>query len=219
MVITFSRCITQVYIGLSLGQAECFLLTVMAWDRYVAICNPFHYHQVMNSRVCVRLAVSTWAGGFLIALSSVVVLPVIHFCGHNIIDHIACEATALLPLICMDGQYSDIATPFFALFVLVIPLSLIIFTYLRILSTILRMPTADRRQRTFTTCGSHLVAVTLFYGTSMGIHLTPKSSVSPETHKSLSVFYGLMVPALHPLIYTLRNQEVKMYSSPLRFRD
>ncbi|XP_069092564.1 olfactory receptor 2K2-like [Pleurodeles waltl] len=206
--IAYSRCMTQMYIALSLGQAECFLLGVMAWDRYAAICKPFHYHQIMNSQVCVKLTVLCWASGFLISLTSVVILPVVHFCGHKDIDHTFCELQAVSRLTCTHTNFSDISTPFFAFVSLVAPLCLILFTYLRILSTILRMSTADRRHRTFTTCGSHLLVVVLFYGTAMGIYLKPKSTLSSEVDKVSAVFYGQVAPALNPLIYTLRNKDV-----------
>ncbi|XP_069461151.1 olfactory receptor 2K2-like [Ambystoma mexicanum] len=208
LTIIFSQCITQMYIGLSLGETECFLLAVMAWDRYVAICKPLHYQQIVNTSVCIKLAILTWAGGFLIALSSVVFLPVVHFCGHYIIDHIICEVEALSRLTCMDDHYSYISSPALALLSLLMPLLLILFSYVRIISTILRMPTAESRHRTFSTCGSHLVVVALFYGTAMVIYLRPKSSVSSEINKSMTLFYGQVVPSLNPLVYTIRNKTV-----------
>ncbi|XP_069461152.1 olfactory receptor 2D2-like [Ambystoma mexicanum] len=208
VTIIYAQCITQMYIGLSLGETECFLLAVMAWDRYVAICIPLHYQQIMTTRACIKLAILTWAGGFLMALSSVVVLPVVHFCGHNIIDHIVCEAEALSRLTCMDVHYSYISSPALALLSLLMPLLLILFTYVRIITTILRMPMTESRHRTFSTCGSHLVLVTLFYGTAMVIYVRPKSRVSSEKHKALALFYGQVVPAFNPLIYTLRNKKV-----------
>ncbi|XP_069092567.1 olfactory receptor 2K2-like [Pleurodeles waltl] len=209
ITILYSRCVIQMYVTLSLGAAECFLLAVMAWDRYVAICSPLHYPQMINSRTCIMFTTATWAGGFLISLPSVVFLPMIHFCGHNVIDHTVCELQAVSRLTCLGTSYSDLSTPLLSLLSLVAPLVLILFTYMKIISTILRMRTAEGRQRTFTTCGSHLIIVILYYSTAMVIYLRPKSSPSTEKDKSLSLFYGLVVPALNPLIYTLRNKEVK----------
>ncbi|XP_069461148.1 olfactory receptor 2G3-like [Ambystoma mexicanum] len=206
--ITYSRCITQMYMALALFETECFFLSVMAWDRYTAICKPLHYHKIMNHRVCIKVAVITWTGGFLYAVSSLIILPLVDFCGHNIIDHTFCEIEAVAHLFCMKFHFIDILFPCVAFVGLVFPLSLILFTYFRIISTILKMPTAESRHRTFATCGSHLVVVTLFYGTAMGIYLRPKSSVSSEENKAASLFYSLGVTALNPFIYTLRNKEV-----------
>ncbi|KAJ1159382.1 hypothetical protein NDU88_012049 [Pleurodeles waltl] len=194
------------YLGLSLAQTECFLLAVMAWDRYVAICKPFHYQQIMNNQVCVRIAIMTWAGGFIYSLASLVVLPSTHFCGRNVIDHTFCEPEAISQLVCIESRF---LAPALAIVSLVSPLSFILFTYFRVIFTIVRMPTADRKRRAFATCGSHLLVVTLFYGTAMGMYLSPKSSHNSKKGKSMSVFYCLVVPALNPLIYTLRNKDVK----------
>ncbi|XP_069461167.1 olfactory receptor 2K2-like [Ambystoma mexicanum] len=216
--ITFYGCVTQMYIALSLGQTECFLLAVMAWDRYVAVCNPLRYQQILSGSVCIRVATTTWAAGFLISVTALSIVPVLRFCGHNIVDHLVCELQALSRLPCMSSHFSNSSTPFFALLTLVVPLCLIFFTYVCIIAAILRIPTAESRHRTFATCGSHLLVVVLFYGTAMGIYLRPTLTAPSDKDKLTSLFYGLVVPALNPLIYTLRNKDVtvalkKLYRS------
>ncbi|XP_078504522.1 olfactory receptor 2D2-like [Lissotriton helveticus] len=206
--ITFSLCIAQMFLALGLGGTECFLLAVMAWDRYVAICKPLRYHQIMNNRVCLRLAIITWASGFFIAMTVLSFVPVLKSCGDNIINHMVCELQALSRLNCKGINYAAISTPLFSLLSLVVPLSLILLTYFRIIVTILRIPATATRRRTFSTCGSHLVVVTLFYGTAMGVYLKPNSVILTEKDKEAAFFYGMVVPALNPLIYTLRNKEV-----------
>ncbi|XP_069461165.1 olfactory receptor 2D2-like [Ambystoma mexicanum] len=210
ITIIYSQCMAQMFFSLWVGESECFLLAVMGLDRYVAICNPLRYQQIMSNRVCITLAVAIWSSAFLLSLPTVAMLPFIHFCGHNTVDHLVCELHALSQLTCMDSQFSRLSAPMLAFFSLVAPMFFIIFTYLRIIAAILRMPTAESRRRTFATCGSHLVVVILFYGTAMVIYLRPKSRASSETDKTLALFYGQVVPALNPLIYTLRNKEVKV---------
>ncbi|XP_069461149.1 olfactory receptor 2K2-like [Ambystoma mexicanum] len=208
ITISYSQCIAQMYLALSLGQTECFLMAVIALDRYVAICHPLRYHEILNTSVCIKLAIATWMFGFVYSLSSLIVLPLVDFCGHNVIDHTYCEAEAVAHLFCLKFHFIDIMTPVLAFVSLVSPISLILFTYFQIIATILRMPTAESRHRAFATCGSHLVVVTLFYGTLMGNYFMPKSRDPSEEHKAISIFYSLGVPALNPLIYTLRNKEV-----------
>lgn len=209
LTVTISQCMSQMFLALTLGQTECFLLTVMAWDRYVAICNPLYYQQVLGSEACVKLASLAWIGGFCFALLSVVVEPEPHFCGHNIIDQTFCELSALSRLTCKVHAFSKVLINIFALFGLGIPLSFILFTYFRIIAAILRMPPVDRSQRSFTTCGSHLVVVSTYYGTGMVIYLFPRPASDVHYDKSISLFYAVVSPALHPLLYNLRNREVR----------
>lgn len=208
ITIIYAQCMLQMYISVSLCVTECFLLAVIAWDRYLAICNPLHYQQMMNTRVCVKLAIITWTSGFLFSLQSLTLIPAINQCGRNIVDHIVCESRALSQLTCTNSGFLDVLNPVLSLFALGVPLSFIFFTYTRIICTILRMPAENNRYKTFSTCGSHLTIVSLFYGTIMGIYMMPRSSVSSEKHKPLTAFYGIGVTALNPLIYTLRNKEV-----------
>ncbi|XP_069092558.1 olfactory receptor 13C8-like [Pleurodeles waltl] len=207
--ITYSGCVTQMYLGLALGVTECLLLAVMALDRYYAICNPLNYQRVMSKAACIKICIATWTSGFLISVIHVSFTITVPFCGHNKINHVVCEVLAVLRLACIDIRLIEAVISGVGVVVLLVPLSLIIFTYIHIISTILRMPTASGRHKAFSTCGSHLMVVTLFYGTTIDMYMSPRSMISMESEKVISVFYGLVTPALNPLIYTLRNKEVK----------
>ncbi|XP_069461157.1 olfactory receptor 2K2-like [Ambystoma mexicanum] len=207
--ITFVGCVSQMFFGLSFGATQCMLLAVMAWDRYVAICNPLNYQLIMNRSVCSRLTIATWAVGFLNAIVHVSFTMTTPFCGRNKINHAVCELAAVLRLACVDTRLIEAVIFVVSIIVLVAPLSLIIFTYIHIISTILRMPTSTGRHKAFSTCGSHLTVVSLFYGTAIAIYMSPRSLISRENEKYISLIYGLVTPALNPLIYTLRNKEVK----------
>ncbi|XP_069092560.1 olfactory receptor 2K2-like [Pleurodeles waltl] len=207
--ITYSGCVVQMYVGVSLGITQCILLAVMAWDRYIAICNPLNYHHIINNALCTKLIFGTWVSGFLLATVNVSFTMTVPFCGHNKINHIVCELAAVLRLACVDTPLQEIMFLVVSLLVFMAPMSLIIFTYLHIISTILRMP-ASGRSKVFSTCGSHLTVVILFYGALIVMYMTPRSQISTENEKVISVFYGVVTPALNPFIYTLRNHEMKM---------
>ncbi|XP_069461140.1 olfactory receptor 2B2-like [Ambystoma mexicanum] len=208
-VITFFGCAAQMYCALSLGITECILLAVMAWDRYVAICKPLNYHMIMNKRTCVQFAVLTWSSGFLLAVVHVCITLTAPLCRHSNIDYSSCEVTAVLRLACTDIRLREAVIFLMSVAILIIPFSIILLTYSCIISTILRMPSAAGRQRAFSTCGSHVTVVTLFFGTAMAMYMRPRSMISIKSDKILTLFYGAVTPMLNPLIYTLRNKEVK----------
>ncbi|XP_069461138.1 olfactory receptor 2F1-like [Ambystoma mexicanum] len=208
-LITFYGCAAQMYFALSLGIVQCILLAVMAWDRYIAICYPLNYTLIMNTGTCCKLAAITWCNGFLLSVVHVSVTLPLPRCGKNVVDYATCEVTAVLRLACGDIRLSEIVIFVMSVGILLVPLSLVLFSYTYIVATILKMPTAEGRRRAFSTCSSHLVVVTLFYGSAMVMYLRPRSMVSPEKDKVISVFYAVLTPALNPLIYTLRNKEVK----------
>ncbi|XP_069461082.1 olfactory receptor 13C4-like [Ambystoma mexicanum] len=207
--ITFPGCAAQMYCGLALGVAQCILLAVMAWDRYVAICRPLNYQVIMNKSVCYRLALITWCSAFLLSLVFVSVTLTTPFCGKHQIDHSACETKAVLRLACTDIHVREAVIFLMSVAILFIPVCIIFFTYTYIIFTILRMPSASGRHKAFSTCGSHLTVVILFFGTAMAMYLSPTSKNSAENNKVMSLFYGAVTPMLNPLIYTLRNNEVK----------
>ncbi|XP_078504515.1 olfactory receptor 13C8-like [Lissotriton helveticus] len=207
--ITYSGCVTQMYFGLVLGATQCLLLAVMALDRYFAICNPLNYQRLMSRVICIKICITTWTSGFLISVVHVSFTITVPFCGHNEVNHVVCEVAAVLRLACIDTRLIEAVISGVGVVVLLVPLSLIIFTYLHIIATILRMPTASGRHKAFSTCGSHLMVVTLFYGTTIVMYMSPRSMISADSNKVIAVFYGLVTPALNPLIYTLRNKEVK----------
>ncbi|XP_066485751.1 olfactory receptor 13H1-like [Tiliqua scincoides] len=214
-VMSFGRCYTQMFAAVYLGSTECFLLAVMAYDRYVAISKPLHYMIVMNWRICVLLSVASLTAAFLLVTVPAVANPV-HFCGHNEVDHFACEVTALMKLVCSDMAVGQLTMYFTSTFTVLFPFSFILFSYLRIITAILSIHSAGGRLKVFSTCGSHLTVVVVFYGISIFGYVKPQSKDSQDTNKVLYVINAGVVPMLNPLIYTLRNQEVKQALKRLR---
>ncbi|XP_012668715.1 olfactory receptor 2A12-like [Otolemur garnettii] len=207
-VISYKFCLAQTYISLFMGAAECIILAVMALDRYVAICYPLRYLLIMNWAVCVQLAVGAWGISFFASVVPLcVTLP--PFCGPYIIDHIFCEVPVLLHMVCGDTSLKEVMMVIGASGTLLLPFLLIILSYLHILIAVMRMNSAEGRKKAFATCSSHLIVVTIYYGTGMFMYMRPKSLYSAEGDKLISLFYAVINPALNPLIYSLRNTEVK----------
>uniref|UniRef100_A0A8C6N306 Olfactory receptor n=1 Tax=Mus spicilegus TaxID=10103 RepID=A0A8C6N306_MUSSI len=202
--------------GIQLGSAdfiasvECFLLAAMAYDRFMAVCNPLLYSTKMSTQVCVQLVVGSYVGGFLNAsLIVTVYFFSFLFCGPNRIDHFFCDFAPLAELSCSDVSVSVLIISFSAGSVTMITVFVIVISYTYILITILKMHSTEGRQKAFSTCTSHLTAVTLYYGTITFIYVMPKSSFSTDQNKVVSVFYMVMIPMLNPLIYSLSNNEIK----------
>ncbi|XP_042331557.1 olfactory receptor 10C1-like [Sceloporus undulatus] len=207
--ISFSACATQMYFFLFFGVTECCLLAVMAYDRYVAICNPLRYTAIMRKKVCVQIAALSWICGCLVALGHTTFIFSMSFCDSNVINHFFCEIQPVLKLVCGDTYWNEIQIIVAAAFVVLIPFMLILMSYCHIISAILQMKSAKSRQKAFSTCSSHLVVVSLFYGTAIFMYIRPKSSHSLNVDKLLSLFYTVITPILNPIIYSLRNTEVK----------
>nr|XP_033791025.1 olfactory receptor 2D3-like [Geotrypetes seraphini] len=207
--ISFPECAAQMYIALSLGETECLLLGVMAYDRYAAICHPLHYTVIMNKRACVMMASASWAGGFLLSLVDSVFTLRLPYCGPNEMNHFVCEVPVIIHLACTDTRTTELMIFLVAVVVLLIPFSLILISYLRIISTVLKIRSAEGRHKAFSTCASHLTVVTLFYATIIFMYMRPKSSHSQEQDKRITVFYTVVTPMLNPMIYSLKNKEVK----------
>ncbi|XP_029463785.1 LOW QUALITY PROTEIN: olfactory receptor 5V1-like [Rhinatrema bivittatum] len=207
--ISFSACVAQMYISLSLGETECILLAVMAYDRYVAICNPLRYTVIMNRSICIKIAVITWISGFFLAVVHIAFTFQLPFCGHNQLNHFLCEVPAMLRLACADTTINEIVIFVVGVIILMTPVSFILVSYIHVIRAILKISSADGRQKTFSTCASHLTAVTLFFGSAMFMYMRPRSSFTAEVDKRATVFYVVITPMLNPLIYTLRNKEVK----------
>ncbi|XP_066485732.1 olfactory receptor 2A12-like [Tiliqua scincoides] len=207
-VMSFAMCYTQMFTGIYFGSTECFLLAVMAYDRYVAISNPLHYTIVMNWRVCILLALGTWLLAFLLAIVPWIANPA-QVCEHNEIDHISCEFTAFMKLICSNMARSQLMLNLNSTAIVLFPFCFILFSYLRIIVAILRIHSAGGRWKAFSTCGSHLAVVAVFFGNCIFTYIKPQSKDSQDSDKLLSIFNGVVIPTLNPLIYTLRNQEVK----------
>ncbi|XP_072489125.1 olfactory receptor 5M5-like [Notamacropus eugenii] len=208
--ISYSCCVIQFYTSLSFGIAECYILSVMAYDRYVAIRDPLRYSVTMNWVICGRLAAGSWLGGFILSAVDTVATFQLSFCHNNVINHFLCEMPALLHLSCTDTSQAELVMQVLCIFTLLGPITLIILSYAHIIIAVLRIRSAQGRRKAFSTCSSHLLVVTLFFGTIMSLYLKPKSLSSPEYNKVVSVFYLAFTPVLNPLIYSLRNKEVKM---------
>ncbi|XP_029440629.1 olfactory receptor 2D3-like [Rhinatrema bivittatum] len=207
--ISFPECATQIYISLSLGETECLLLSVMAYDRYVAICHPLHYTVIMSKRMCFMMAGASWTGGFLMSLVDTAFTLRLPYCGPNEMNHFICEIPVLLRLACTDTRITELVVFVVAVVILLIPFLFILISYIRIIITVLSIRSAEGRYKVFSTCASHLLVVSLFYGIVMFMYMRPKSSHSQDQDKKISVFYLVITPMLNPMIYTLRNKQVK----------
>ncbi|XP_007952974.1 olfactory receptor 10A3-like [Orycteropus afer afer] len=207
--ISFAGCFAQMYFILLFGGTECFLLGAMAYDRFAAICHPLSYPVIMNKRVFMNLVISSWALGFTMTTVQTPWVFSFPFCGPNEINHLSCETPPVLELACADTFLFEIYAFTGTLLIILAPFVLILLSYIWILFAILKMPSTMGRQKAFSTCASHLISVTLFYGTASMTYLQPKSSYSPETKKLMSLSYSLLTPLLNPLIYSLRNSEMK----------
>ena len=210
--IAFYACVMQLGCFLTFMITECFLLASMAYDRYVAICSPLHYSTLMSKRVCVRLVAVPYVYSFLVALFHTIITFRLTYCGPNVINHFYCDDLPLLALSCSDTRMKEILIFAFAGFDMICSSSIVLTSYLFIITTILRIRSTQGRLKAISTCGSHMVAVTIFYGTLIFMYLQPKSNHSLDTDKMASVFYTVVIPMLNPLIYSLRNKEVKSAS-------
>ncbi|XP_015263782.1 PREDICTED: olfactory receptor 10A7-like [Gekko japonicus] len=207
--ISFLGCAVQTYFTFFLGGSECFLLASMAYDRYVAICKPLHYHVLMNRKVCMGLAVASWLSGFFMSFGHTSMVFTMPFCDSNEINHFFCDIPPLLKLACGDTSRTEIAVFVVAMIFVTLPFILILMSYAGIIVTILGISSVEGRKKTFSTCSSHLIVVTLFYGSACIMYLKPNSTYSPNSDKYLSLFYTVVSPILNPIIYSFRNKEVK----------
>lgn len=209
MTISFSSCMTQLYFFISLMCTECVLLAVMAYDRYLAICQPLRYAAIMTHRLCFQLSLLSWAGGFSISLVKVSFISRLTFCGPQVINHFFCDISPVLNLSCTDMSLAETVDFALALIILLVPLLIIIFSYCSILSSILGMPSVQGRRKAFSTCTSHFTVVIIFFSATLFMYARPRRIHPFNLNKIVSVFYAVFTPALNPLIYCLRNKEVK----------
>nr|XP_012623587.1 olfactory receptor 2A14-like [Microcebus murinus] len=207
--ISFVPCIMQTFLYLVFAATECLILVVMSYDRYVAICHPLHYTVMMSWRVCIVLAVTSWVFSFLLALVHLVLILRLPFCGPHEINHFFCEILSVLKLACADTRLNQVVIFTACVFVLVGPLCLVLVSYSRILLAILSIQAGEGRRKAFSTCSSHLCVVGLFFGSAIVMYVAPKSRHPEEQQKVLFLFYSFFNPMLNPLIYSLRNAEVK----------
>ncbi|XP_009929842.2 olfactory receptor 6A2-like [Opisthocomus hoazin] len=216
--ISFMGCMTQLYFFLSLGNTECLLLAVMPYDRYVAICKPFHYSTIMRHTVCFYLTMGCWLTGFLISGCKVFFISQLTYCGPNIINHFFCDVSPLLNLSCTNMERAVLMDFVAAIFILLMPLSVVILSYIYIIFTVFHISSAHGCQKAFSTCASHLIVVIVFYATSIFIYLRPKTLPVHDTNKIMSALYAVVVPLFNPIIYCLRNQEIKDSLQKILFR-
>ncbi|XP_051022555.1 olfactory receptor 1030 [Acomys russatus] len=207
--ISYAACLVQCYFFIAMVITEYYMLAVMAYDRYMAICNPLLYSSKMSKGVCVRLIAGPYIYGFLSGLMETMWTYRLTFCGSNIINHFYCADPPLIRLSCSDTSIKETSMFVVAGFNLSNSLLIILISYLFILTAILRMRSAEGRRKAFSTCGSHLVAVTVFYGTLFCMYVRPPTDKSVEQSKIIAVFYTFVSPMLNPIIYSLRNKDVK----------
>uniref|UniRef100_A0A2R9B789 Olfactory receptor n=2 Tax=Pan paniscus TaxID=9597 RepID=A0A2R9B789_PANPA len=213
--ISFSGCAVQMFLNLAMGTTECVILGMMAFDRYVAICNPLRYPIIMSKDAYVPMAVGSWFAGIVnsaVQNTFVVQLP---FCRNNIINHFSCEILAVMKMACADISGNEFLMLVDTILFTLMPLLLIVISYSLIISSILKTHSSEGRSKAFSTCSAHLTVVIIFYGTILFMYMKPKSKETlnsddlDATDKIISMFYGVMTPTMNPLIYSLRNKDVK----------
>ncbi|XP_070287274.1 olfactory receptor-like protein OLF4 [Myotis yumanensis] len=207
--ISYAGCLMQMYFFMALALLDNFLLAVMAYDRYVAICLPLHYTTIMCPQRCLGLVAISWLCSHLLAFSLTLLMSQFSFCDSHSIPHFFCDLLPLLKLACSDTHIFQVMMFTEAALSGVVPLTCVLVSYAHIIHTILRVPSAGGKHRVFSTCGSHLSVVTLFYGTVFLVYFQPSSSYSADTGKVASVLYTMVTPMLNPFIYSLRNRDMK----------
>ncbi|XP_049638943.1 olfactory receptor 6C2-like [Suncus etruscus] len=207
--ITYNACASQIFfIGL-FGATEFFLLAAMSYDRYVAICKPLHYMTIMNNRVCTILVLSCWVSGLIIIITPLGMGLQLEFCDSNVIDHFGCDASPLFKISCTDTWLIEQMVIICAVLTFIITLIAVSLSYIYIIRTILQFPSASQRKKAFSTCSSHMIVVSMTYGSCIFIYLKPSAKEEVDINKGVSVLTTSVAPLLNPFIYTLRNKQVK----------
>ncbi|XP_002712026.1 olfactory receptor 2F1-like [Oryctolagus cuniculus] len=207
--ISFTRCGTQLFFSLALGGTEFLLLAAMAYDRYVAVCDPLRYMTVMSPRLCVALAAVSWLVGLANSAVETAVTMRLPTCGHNVLNHVACETLAVVRLACVDITINQVVIVASSVVVLLLPCCLVSLSYAYIVAAILQIRSTQGRRKAFGTCASHLTVVSMSYGMALFTYMQPRSTASAEQDKVVVLFYAVVTPMLNPLIYSLRNKDVK----------
>lgn len=207
--IPYVSCAAQLFLSLGLGGIEFVLLAVMAYDRYAAVCDPLRYSVIMHGGLCARLAITSWVSGSVNSLVQTTITFQLPMCTNKYIDHISCELLAVVRLACVDTSSNEVAIMVSSIVLLMTPFCLVLLSYIRIISTILKIQSTEGRKKAFHTCASHLSVVVLCYGMAIFTYIQPNPSPSVLQEKLISVFYAILMPVLNPMIYSLRNKEVK----------
>ncbi|XP_012514913.1 PREDICTED: olfactory receptor 6P1 [Propithecus coquereli] len=207
--VSYVGCMTQLYFFIALACTECVLLAVMAYDRYLAICEPLRYPSLMPPSLTTRLAAACWGSGFFSSMMKLLFISRLSYCGPNIINHFFCDISPLLNLTCSDKEQAELVDFLLALVMILLPLLAVVSSYAAILVAILKIPTAQGRRKAFSTCASHLAVVVIYYSSTLFTYARPRAMYTFNHNKIISVLYTIIVPFLNPAIYCLRNKEVK----------
>lgn len=207
--ISYGGCVAQLFAFIFFVGSECLLLAAMAYDRYIAICKPLRYSVIMNKVLYSQLAASCWTGGFLNSVVHTILTFHLPFCNNNQINYFFCDIPPLLILSCGDTSANELALLAIGVFIGWTPFLCIVLSYLYIISTILRIRSSEGRRKAFSTCASHLIIVFLYYGSAIFTYVRPISTYSLEKDRLISVLYSVVTPMLNPIIYTLRNKDIK----------
>ncbi|NP_667233.2 olfactory receptor 381 [Mus musculus] len=207
--IPYAGCLTQMYFSNLFGSLEIFLLVIMAYDRYAAICLPLHYTSIMSPKLCVCLVLLSWVISMLYSMLHTLLLARLSFCEDNVIPHFFCDISALLKLACSDIHINELMIFFLGGPLTVIPFLLIVVSYIQIVFSILKISSTRAIHKVFSTCGSHLSVVSLFYGTIIGLYLCPSANNFSVKKASITMMYTVVTPMLNPFIYSLRNRDIK----------
>nr|XP_034992838.1 olfactory receptor 6J1-like [Zootoca vivipara] len=207
--ISFAGCMTQSYFYFFLGTVEFILLTSMSYDRYAAICKPLQYHAIMNSQVCIQMLVGSWLGGFLSVLFPTILITRLSFCRSNVINHFFCDSGPLLDLSCSDTSFIELMDFFLSAVVIICSLTVTLFSYMFIISAVMRISTTTGRAKAFNTCAAHLTIISISCGISIFIYVTPSQKETLEIHKVPAILTTIICPFLNPFIFTLKNDTVK----------
>uniref|UniRef100_UPI00315A5228 olfactory receptor family 1 subfamily E member 18, pseudogene 1 n=1 Tax=Mus musculus TaxID=10090 RepID=UPI00315A5228 len=207
--IPYAGCLAQLYFYLYFADLESFLLVAMAYDRYVAICFPLHYMSIMSPRLCVSLVLLSWVLTTFHAMLHTLLVARLSFCEDNVIPHFFCDISPLLKLSCSDTHINELVIYVMGGLVIVIPFLLIVVSYARVVTSILKVPSVRGIHKVFSTCGSHLSVVSLFYGTIIGLYLCPTANNTTVKETVMAMMYTVVTPMLNPFIYSLRNRDMK----------
>ncbi|XP_006777877.1 PREDICTED: olfactory receptor 6C2-like [Myotis davidii] len=208
-LMTYNACVSQVFFTDLFGVTEFFLLAAMSYDRYVAICKPLHYVTIMSSTVCRRLVFCCWVAGLFIIIPPLSLGLNLEFCDSNVIDHFICDAAPLLKISCSNTWYMEQTVMICAVLTLLMTLVCVVLSYIYIIKTILRFPSVQQRKKAFSTCLSHMIVVSISYGSCIFIYIKPSAKESVAINKGVTVLTTSIAPLLNPVIYTLRNKQVK----------